>query len=154
MATHRVTREILEAALAGFQMEKQRIEGQLAEVQAMLDGAPAAESEVPQAGTKRAKRSAAVRRRMAEAQKARWAKVKSASEIVFSSPAKTKRKTVEPGPQTVPEKKKRGRPKKAVPSATAKKVSTAKSPRKAQARKATAKRSVAAVVAPSAASVV
>ena len=70
MPTPKLTRDILLAALAGFQLDKQRIDAQIAEVQAML-GAP---EETPT--KKKGKRSAAARKRMAEAQKARWAKIK------------------------------------------------------------------------------
>ena len=38
MAKPTLTRDILLAALAGFQLDKQRIDAQIAEVQAMLDG--------------------------------------------------------------------------------------------------------------------
>jgi hypothetical protein len=75
-----LSNEILQAALAGFQLEKQRVEASIAEVQALLKGAgPTVEvsSDSTEAPTKgRRKRSAAVRKRMAEAQKARWAKLK------------------------------------------------------------------------------
>jgi hypothetical protein len=89
------TRDILLAALAGFQLDKQRIDTQIAEVQAMLDGSGTlAKSEavpVVTPGKTRGKRSAAVRRRMAEAQKARWAKLKGAAtpESISPSPATT-----------------------------------------------------------------
>jgi hypothetical protein len=88
MPTHKITRDILLAALAGFQLDKQRIDVQIAEVQAML-GVPAPE-ETPT--KKQGKRSAAVRKRMAEAQKARWAKIKGEPPApVVPEPPKAKR---------------------------------------------------------------
>ena len=94
-----ISRDILLAALAGFQLDKQRIDLQIAEVQALLDGggsqkaALAGSAESPKTG--RRKRSPAVRRRMAEAQRARWAAVKGISvepKLSTAKPAKSKRK--------------------------------------------------------------
>src|ERR1019366_9533657 len=87
-----LTQDILRAALAGFQLDKQRIDAQIAEVQAMLGGSgspktPTATSEETPRKGRRKKRSAAVRKRMAEAQKARWAKIKGKSEPVSPEPA-------------------------------------------------------------------
>jgi len=76
---------IIEAAIVGFESEKAKIDRQIAELRAMLSGAPAAIA--PQAvSTKRKKFSAASRRKMALAQKARWARVKGESEP--AAPAK------------------------------------------------------------------
>ena len=81
-----ISQDILRAALAGFQLDKQRIDAQIAEVQAMLGGSASPEAptsssdEAPRKGRRR--RSVAARKRMAEAQKARWAKIKSESESV------------------------------------------------------------------------
>ena len=83
MPTPALTRDILLAALAGFQLDKQRIDAKIAEVQAMLaEGLPATTPPASEVAPKkgRRKRSAAVRKRMAEAQKARWAAIKGTSE--------------------------------------------------------------------------
>jgi len=95
-------RDILIAAIAGYRLEQQRIEEKIATVQAMLDGnAPAKPAATPDAPTgKRKKRSAAVRRRMAEAQKARWAKLKGETEPVVEAP-KAKRKLSAAGPKAI-----------------------------------------------------
>ncbi len=90
MPAPKLTRDILLAALAGFQLDKQRIDSQIAEVQAMLDGTSATVA-APARTKTRGKRSAAVRRRMAEAQKARWAKIKGQSEAAPLDPVKAKR---------------------------------------------------------------
>ena len=75
----RFTADILAAAIIGFEAQKVAIDGKIAEIRFMLDGGrpePAASSEVRKP---RKKRSAAVRRKMALAQKLRWAKIKKAS---------------------------------------------------------------------------
>lgn len=77
---------ILEAALEGLEAQRQRLEEQIREVRSRLgrrgpgrpkstpDSSPAQES--AQSGRKKRKVSAAARKRMAEAQKKRWAAVK------------------------------------------------------------------------------
>ncbi len=68
--------ELLSAALEGLEAQKRRIDGQIAQVQAMLGrkrGRPAAaESPGAQSGHRR-ELSPAARRRIAAAQKKRWA---------------------------------------------------------------------------------
>lgn len=145
MHTTIFTRDVLLAALAGFQLDKQRIDSQIAEVQAMLDGGgspvtgPSAAEETPEKG-RRKKFSAASRRRMAEAQKARWAKIKSESEPPSpaapeaSAPSKAKRKISAEGmKRIIAATKKRWR----LQKAAAKAGSAGKgAPRKAGAKKA------------------
>jgi len=93
--------EVLNAALSGLELQKQKIEEHIQEVRAMLgirsDGqkrrgrppkSAASMPEVSPAPTPartRGKRSAAVRARMAEAQRKRWAAIKAPKE----APAKT-----------------------------------------------------------------
>src|ERR1039457_1323310 len=87
-----ISQDILRAALAGFQLDKQRIDAQIAEVQAMLGGrgspekSPSVSEETPRKG-RRKKRSAAVRKRMAEAQRLRWLKIKNESTPSTPEPA-------------------------------------------------------------------
>jgi hypothetical protein len=79
MPTQRLTAEILNAAIAGFEQQRIHIDSQIAELRATLDG----NSAKPTAGTPgppKRKVSAAARRRMALGQKARWAKLKGTSE--------------------------------------------------------------------------
>ena len=88
MPTPKLTNEIIIAAITGFEAQKTRIDVQIAELRAMLDGErtePAAAPEVPKG--KRRKMSAAARKRMAVAQRRRWAESKGTPE-----PAKPKRK--------------------------------------------------------------
>ena len=69
---------ILQAALEGLELEKQRLEASIAEVRALLGGrsaAPTKSSQYVPAGGQPKKRvfSAATRKKMAEAQRRRWA---------------------------------------------------------------------------------
>jgi hypothetical protein len=59
----------LQMALVGYEIEKQKIEAKIREVQDALNGNQAA----PKAASKRKPLSAAARRRIAAAQKRRWA---------------------------------------------------------------------------------
>jgi len=74
MAKTKITPDLLQAALVGFEVEKQRIEAKIAELRAILGSAP-----VPATRSAKPKRtlSAAARKRIAEAQKQRWAKFRS-----------------------------------------------------------------------------
>jgi hypothetical protein len=74
----RLTNTIIQAAIDGFQAQRKDIDAQIAELRAMLTDAPPTSEEVPAKGTRR-KRSAAVRKRMQEAQRARWAKIRGQS---------------------------------------------------------------------------
>src|ERR1035438_5086355 len=97
MPVSKLNSTIIEAAIVGFEHQKTQIDNQIAELRAMLSGGhaePAATTPETTPG-KRKKRSAAVRRKMALAQKERWAKLKGASEPAAQAPAqapKAKRK--------------------------------------------------------------
>jgi hypothetical protein len=83
----KLTNTIIEAAIAGFEAQKKSIDAQIAELRGMLTGAPVAADEAPARGTRR-KFSAAARKRMREAQKARWAKIRGESAAPAKAPAK------------------------------------------------------------------
>jgi hypothetical protein len=88
MPTPRLTSEIISAAIDGFEAQKSRIDTQIAELRAMLPGATetTTDSPVPEAPTgKRSKFSAAVRQRMAEGQRLRWAKIKGEAQAPASA---------------------------------------------------------------------
>jgi hypothetical protein len=95
MPTQKLTPEIISAAINGFESQKRRIDEQIAELRTMLpDGSPPAATPEATPG-KRKKFSAAARRKMALAQKARWAKIKGEAEAAAPTPAqapKPKRK--------------------------------------------------------------
>jgi len=76
MPTQKLTAEIIHAAIEGFESQKRRIDSQIEELRQLLNGGsaePGAESGSP---ARKRKISAAGRRRMAAAQKARWAKIR------------------------------------------------------------------------------
>jgi hypothetical protein len=79
MPTHKLTENIILAAIEGFEVQKQKLDTEIAALRAMLPGSPA-ESATPETPTGKRKISAAARRRMALGQKARWAKLKGESE--------------------------------------------------------------------------
>jgi hypothetical protein len=86
----KLTPEIINAAIDGFELQKRRIDSQIAELRQLLNGyrtEAGADSSVP-----KRKISAAARRRIAAAQKARWAKVRAASVPAASKPATRQRK--------------------------------------------------------------
>ncbi len=80
MPTQTLAPEILTAALHGLEVQRQRIDSQIAEVRRMLRQQPASAvtATAPETGPQgsaqpRRKMSAAARKRIAEAQKKRWA---------------------------------------------------------------------------------
>jgi hypothetical protein len=78
MAT--LTKQIIEAAIHGFEAQKQHIDAQLAELRGMLSSASAGPVPTPQPSDgKRPGMSAAGRKAIAEAQRKRWAAVKGQS---------------------------------------------------------------------------
>jgi hypothetical protein len=94
MAAPKLTEHIILAAIQGFESQKTNIDQQIAELRAMLSGGPTDTSttvakQQDAVPGKRKRFSAAARRRMAEAQKARWAKLKDQSESASPEPATT-----------------------------------------------------------------
>ena len=76
----RLNAEIINAAIEGFESQKRKLDAQIAELRSMLDGNQPEPAAMVEAGPrKRKKFSAAARRKMALAQKARWAKIKGES---------------------------------------------------------------------------
>jgi len=91
----KLTPEIITAAILGFEEQKRHIDGQIAELRAVLSGGPAKPAATSEAAPPKRKVSAAARRRMALAQKARWAKIRGESEPpapATPKPPKPKRK--------------------------------------------------------------
>jgi hypothetical protein len=75
------TPELLAAALIGYQQQLNEIQSKIAEIRGKLGNAPVARSTKPPAPVARRKKrrmSAEGRARIAEAQRARWAKAKKA----------------------------------------------------------------------------
>ena len=87
----KLTPEIINAAIEGFEAQKQRIDQEISELRAMLNGAQPTAAAAPQRGTRR-KMSAAGRKRIAEAQRKRWAAIRGAAEPAAVQPPKRKRR--------------------------------------------------------------
>src|SRR5674476_102261 len=80
MPTHKLTAEIITAAVEGFEQQKLRIDAQIAELRQMLHGGPMETAAAPEASKgKRRKMSAAARKRIGDAQRKRWAESKKSS---------------------------------------------------------------------------
>ena len=88
----KLTPEIIIAAIAGFEAQKDHIEARIAEIRSMLDGGRSEPAATTETVKPRKKRSAAVRRRMALAQRARFAKLKQGSKPDAQTAKPKKRK--------------------------------------------------------------
>jgi hypothetical protein len=93
MPTGKLTNTIIEAAIAGFEAQKKNIDAQIAELRTMLNGAPVSSADEAPAKRKRRTLSAASIKRMSEAQKLRWAKIRGEAS---AAPAKTSSKIAKP----------------------------------------------------------
>src|SRR6266481_2397870 len=87
-----LTPEIIIAAIAGFRAQKTEIDSQIAELQSMLDGRRIGPAATPSEPGKRKRFSLASRRKMAAAQRARYAKLRGDSEPTEAATTKPKRK--------------------------------------------------------------
>jgi cell division septum initiation protein DivIVA len=84
----KLTDEIVKAAIDGFTAQKARLNQRIAELRAMLNGGSAQPAAALAPAQRKGRRmSAAARRRIAAAQRARWAKLRGESE---PGPAKVK----------------------------------------------------------------
>src|SRR2546423_947352 len=79
MAQIKLTNEVLAAALAGFEIERDRIAERIAEIKNLLGSGSSDGATQPTTGKPRKKRSAAVRRKMKLAQQLRWEKIRKAA---------------------------------------------------------------------------
>src|ERR1039457_306773 len=124
----KLTTEIITAAILGFEEQKRHIDTKIAELQAMLSGSPAESAARPEGTPRKHKISAAARRRMAIAQRKRWAKIRGESEPPAPAKApKAKRRISEEGmKRIIAATKKRWRSQKAAAKAPAKKAVTKK----------------------------
>ncbi len=86
MQTQKLSREIITAAIQGFEAQKQQIDSQIAELRSVLEGGAIERSTDSGAAKPKRKFSAEALRRMREAQQRRWARVR--GEAVPQSPAK------------------------------------------------------------------
>jgi hypothetical protein len=84
-----LTPAVLNAAIVGLEAQRERIEARIAEVRAMLDGRSGNSAATPGVPARKRRRfNAATRRKMAESQKLRWAKIRGEAEP--SAPVKPK----------------------------------------------------------------
>ncbi len=94
MPTAKLTKKIIEAAIAGFEGQKKSIDAEIAELRAILTGSSEPGADQAPAKRKGRKLSAAAIKRMSEAQKLRWAKIrgesKAAPEAKATKPARPK----------------------------------------------------------------
>ena len=90
----KLTQQIIEAAIKGYVAQKAEIDSQIAELRSMLPGgirmSPAAMPS--ETGRPRKKFSAATRRKMAAAQRARYSKLRQGSEPTQVEAAKPKKR--------------------------------------------------------------
>src|SRR3954447_26973241 len=88
-----LTPAIIQAAIAGFEAQKSQLDSQIAELQSMLDGPRTNQPTAPTDAAKpRRKRSAAARKRMALAQRARFDKLRQDSEPIQAEAERPKKK--------------------------------------------------------------
>jgi hypothetical protein len=111
MPTQKLTAEIIHAAIEGFESQKRRIDSQIDELRQLLNGGNAERGAESGSPVRKRKISAAGRRRMAAAQKARWAKIRGQAEPTSSlaapKPAKQKRTLSAAGRKAISEATKR-----------------------------------------------
>jgi hypothetical protein len=93
MALLKLSNEVVIAAILGFEEQKRRIDSHIADLRAMLTGAPAEDGQ-PSEPAKRGrwKMSVAGRKAIAEAQRKRWAAKKGESSAAPTRAPKPKRK--------------------------------------------------------------
>src|SRR5665647_1763987 len=104
MATHKLTTEIITAAVEGVEQQKLPIDAQIAELRQMLTGSPTATAATPEGPKdRRRKMSAAARKRIGDAQRQRWAESKKKSSPVAPAAAKPKRKLSAAGKKAISE---------------------------------------------------
>jgi hypothetical protein len=102
MPIQKLTPDIINAAIDGFEFQKRRIDSQIAELRQLLNGDRAEAAAGSDSSVPKRKISAAARRRMAAAQKARWAKVRAAS-APTAKPATRRRKLSAAGRKAISE---------------------------------------------------
>jgi hypothetical protein len=109
MPTQKLTAEIINAAIEGFESQKRRIDSQIDELRQLLNGGRPEIGTTSAAPARKRKMSAAGRRRIAAAQKARWAKIRGEAEPTSApaAPKPTKRKLSAAGRKAISEATKR-----------------------------------------------
>src|SRR5258708_15072054 len=91
MAQLKLTDDLLNAAVLGFEQQKIQIDAKISEIKLLLNGSTEATG-TSETAKPRKKRSAAVRRRMQIAQQLRWQKIKEAAAPQEGKAAKPKKR--------------------------------------------------------------
>ena len=78
MPKHKFTKEILTAAIDGFEAQKKRLDEQIAELRQILNPGVASEAAAPARPKRKRRLSAAGRKAIAEAVRKRWAAIRAA----------------------------------------------------------------------------
>src|SRR5262249_31932884 len=91
MAKSTLDADILTAALIGFEVQKARIDAQIAEIRSRIGGGNKRSGAAAGSGRPKRHVSAAARRRMARAQRLRWKKVKQGAQQEKAASAKPKK---------------------------------------------------------------
>ena len=86
------SKEVIEAAITGFEAQKQNIDAQIAELRALLTGTPPASSATAKRGRTKRKLSPEALERIREGQKRRWAAARGESATAPEQASKPKRK--------------------------------------------------------------
>jgi hypothetical protein len=129
----RLTGEVIQAAIEGFEAQKRHIDAQIAELRASL--APATVSADHATGTTKRKMSSDTIKRMREGQQRRWAKARRESASSEPAPKASERNTSAAGRNAIVEAQKKQLARSVVVSTSATKFVTKKAAKKA-ARKA------------------
>ena len=99
-----MTHDIITAAIDGFEAQKKRIEAQIADLRGVLSGNGAQGVIAPEPVRRRRKMSAAARKRIADAQRKRWAAMKERSgHPTIAEGAKPKRRISAAGRKAIVE---------------------------------------------------
>src|SRR4051812_13461549 len=88
-----LTKEIISAAIVGFEEQRRKLDVQITELRSMLSHSPDGSTSTPKStGRKKRKMSAAGRKAIAEAQRKRWAASKATAAPAPKAAKKPKRK--------------------------------------------------------------
>ena len=103
----KLTAEIIVAAIEGFESQKRRIDSRIDELRQLLNADRAEAAATSGAPARKRKVSAAGRRKMAAAQKARWARIRAeaepASSLAAAKPERQERKLSAAGRKAISE---------------------------------------------------
>jgi hypothetical protein len=91
-----LTREIIEAAIAGFESQKQNIDAQIAELRSMLSGAAAGSAPSTKRGTSKRRLSPEALERIREGQRRRWAAARGGAAAAPAKAAKKSKRKLSP----------------------------------------------------------